>query len=430
MKLIDYTNYDEKLFVQTLANGLTVYLQPKADFNKTTAVLGVNYGSVDSEFMLNGKKVVQPAGIAHFLEHKMFDKRDYDVFELFNKTGARSNAFTSFTKTNYLFSTAESVKENINILLDFVQIPYFSHEKVQREKGIIDQEINMYKNDPDNQAYFETIASLYPKSVLANDIAGDVKSVDSISLEDVELAYRTFYRPENMSLFVTGKLDPDQTLGWIKANQARKEAPDPVQVKRLMTLPQTATETIKHTKMDVSRPKVTLGLRGNDEVPTGREGLKYEIALSAMFDLFLSENSIEYDKLYHDEIIDDSFSWEFENERGFHFAVVSCDTVKPLELIHRLKQIITEIPSKIGDLSAEFELQKNELFGNYVEMMDSEEAISGQFDGFIGEPVTIYDEVEILKSMTLSDVAAITDNFLAGATIQEVMIQNRDWEDE
>ena len=99
-------------------------------------------------------------------------------------------------------------------------------------------------------------------------------------------------------------------------------------------------------------------------------------------------------------------------------------------LIHRLKQIIAEIPSKIGDLSAEFELQKNELFGNYVEMMDSEEAISGQFDGFIGEPVTIYDEVEILKSMTLSDVAAITDNFLAGATIQEVMIQNRDWEDE
>ena len=202
MELIDYPNYNEKLFVQTLSNGLTVYLQPKAGFNKTTAVLGVNYGSVDSQFMLNGEKVVQPAGIAHFLEHKMFDKKDYDVFELFNKTGARSNAFTSFTKTNYLFSTAESVKENLDILLDFVQIPYFTQAKVQREKGIIDQEINMYQNDPDNQAYFKTIASLYPNSVLANDIAGDIQTVDKITLEDVELAYRTFYRPENMSLFL------------------------------------------------------------------------------------------------------------------------------------------------------------------------------------------------------------------------------------
>lgn len=358
MELIDYPNYNEKLYVQKLANGLTVYLQPKAGFNKTTAVLGVNYGSIDSEFMLNGEKVVQPAGIAHFLEHKMFDKKDYDVFELFNKTGARSNAFTSFTKTNYLFSTAESVKENLDILLDFVQIPYFTQQKVEREKGIIDQEINMYKNDPDNQAYFETIANLYPHSVLSNDIAGDVPSVDKITLEDVELAYNTFYRPENMSLFIAGKLDPDQTLEWIEANQARKQSPEPVTVKRLMTLPQTDSEGIHRSTMDVSRPKVTLGLRGNDPVPKGREGLKYEIAISAMFDLFLSENSIEYDKLYHDEIIDDSFSWEFENERGFHFAVISCDTTQPLELIKRLKEIISTIPDKIHNLTSEFQLQK------------------------------------------------------------------------
>lgn len=425
MELIDYPNYNEKLFVQTLSNGLTVYLQPKAGFNKTTAVLGVNYGSIDSQFLLNGEKVVQPAGIAHFLEHKMFDKKDYDVFELFNKTGARSNAFTSFTKTNYLFSTAESFKDNLDILLDFVQIPYFTQEKVEREKGIIDQEINMYKNDPDNQAYFETIASLYPNSVLSEDIAGDVASVGKITLADVELAYKTFYRPENMSLFITGKLDPSETLRWIEDNQAGKQIPTPVRVKRLVELPSTGDETIQQSKMDVSRPKVTLGLRGNDQVPTGREGLKYEIALSVMFDLFFSENSVEYDKLYHDEIIDDSFSWEFENERGFHFAVISCDTAKPRELIKRLKQIIADIPEKIDSLSDEFQLQKNELFGNYIEMMDSEEAISGQFDGFIGEPVTIYDEVEILKSMTLADVSAIANDFLSRATVQEVLIQNR-----
>ncbi|MSE21690.1 insulinase family protein, partial [Lactobacillus parabuchneri] len=159
-------------------------------------------------------------------------------------------------------------------------------------------------------------------------------------------------------------------------------------------------------------------------VPTGRAGLKYEIALSVMFDLFLSENSVEYDKLYHDEIIDDSFSWEFENERGFHFAVISCDTSEPTILIDRLKAIIKKIPEALPSRTAEFQLQKNELFGNYVEMMDSEEAISGQFDGFIGEPVTIYDEVEILKSLTLADVQAISSDFLKQVVMQAGIIQD------
>lgn len=424
MEIIDYPNYNERLFVSKLSNGLTVYMQPKKGFNKTTAVLGVNYGSIDSQFILNGQKVVQPAGIAHFLEHKMFDKKDYDVFELFNKTGARSNAFTSFTKTNYLFSTAESVKENLDILLDFVQIPYFTTVKVEREKGIIDQEINMYQNDPDNQAYFETIASLYPDSVLANDIAGTVQTVGSITLADVELAYKTFYRPENMTLFITGRLDPQETLGWIEANQADKPSPEPISLQRLENFERQDQPTIHHRQMNVARPKVTLGLRGTDPVPTGRAGLKYEIALSVMFDLFLSENSVEYDKLYHDEIIDDSFSWEFENERGFHFAVISCDTSEPTILIDRLKAIIKKIPEALPSRKAEFQLQKNELFGNYVEMMDSEEAISGQFDGFIGEPVTIYDEVEILKSLTLADVQAISSDFLKQVVMQAGIIQD------
>lgn len=162
MKTIEYHQFGEQLFVEKLANGLTVYLQPKRGFHKTIATLGVNYGSVDSQFNLAGKLISQPAGIAHFLEHKMFDKKDYDVFELFNQTGASANAYTSFTNTNYLFSTAGNLKKNLMILLDFVQIPYFTEEKVTREKGIIDQEINMYRNDAGNRIYFQTVADLYP----------------------------------------------------------------------------------------------------------------------------------------------------------------------------------------------------------------------------------------------------------------------------
>ncbi|MFT8400299.1 MAG: pitrilysin family protein [Lentilactobacillus diolivorans] len=424
MKIIHYHDYDEQLLVQKLPNGLTVYLQPKSGFNKTTAILGVNYGSTDQSFILNGKKVVQPAGIAHFLEHKMFDKKDYDVFELFNKTGAQSNAFTSFTRTNYLFSTTESFKDNLNILLDFVQIPYFTKEKVNREKGIIDQEINMYKNDPNNQAYFQTIRQLYPDSALSNDIAGSSKSVDSIILDDVELAYQTFYHPSNMSLFITGKLDPDETLNWIIDNQARKTFSQTPRIERINNYSATPFEAVHTDLMNVSRTKVSVGLRGNDQVPTGRDSLKYEIGLSIMFDLFFSENAIEYDRLYHSGVIDDSFSWEFENERGFHFTVLSGDTSQPSIFVQEIKKIIKTIPDKVSELQDEFQLQKNELFGNYISMMDSEEAISSQFDGFLGEPLTIYDEVTILKQLTLKDVQMISERFLNHLSIQVEVIKN------
>lgn len=422
MESIDYPTYHEKLFVSRLVNGMMVYIQPKPGFNKTAAILGVNYGSIDRSFRVNGEQVVQPAGIAHFLEHKMFDKKDYDVFELFNQTGARSNAYTSFTKTNFLFSTTESVQDNLNILLNFVQEPYFTAEKVQREKGIIDQEINMYQNDPDNQAYFTTISELYPDSTLAMDIAGTVQTVDQIQLADVQLAYQSFYRPDNMSLFITGKVDPEETLAWIEANQQTKPKQKPQTLERLIDFSENKPEKVHHVDMNVARSKATVGLRGNDPVPSGRAGLRYEIGVSIMFDLFFGENAGEYDKLYHDGIIDDSFSWEFENERGFHFAILGCDTNQTVAFINRVRTIIHEIPSTILSKTQEFQLQKNEQLGNYIEMMDSEEAISGQFDGFIGEPVTIYDEVEILKDLTLQDVVEIANSFLDRATMQEVVI--------
>jgi predicted Zn-dependent peptidase len=424
MQTINYPIYGEKLLVSQLNNGLMVYIQPKPGFNKTTAVLGVNYGSIDRSFQLGNQTIIQPAGIAHFLEHKMFDKKDYDVFELFNQTGAASNAYTSFTNTNYLFSTTEAFKENLMILLDFVQTPYFTAAKVEREKGIIDQEINMYQNNPDNQAYFKTVNALYPASPLSSDIAGTISTVNQIRLKDIELAYQTFYRPDNMSLFITGKVDPQETLDWINENQQAKSWGSQPSVSRQLDLSQDQPENRHFVNMTVARPKTMIGIRGNDSVPTGRLGLKYEIALSLMFDLFFSENADEYDKLYHDEIIDDSFSWEFENERGFHFALLGGDTDHPDEFINRIRTIIEQIPEIVKRKSTDFALQKKEQLGNYIQMMDSQEAISSQFDGFLGAPLTIYDEVAILNEITFQDVVQITQSFLNKASFQEVIIGN------
>ncbi len=424
MKTINYNQFNESLTVEKLENGLSVYLLPKKGFQKTTAILGVNYGSVDTDFSVDGKKVHQPAGIAHFLEHKMFDKKDYDVFELFNQTGASANAYTSFTKTNYLFSAADNLKQNLNILLDFVQIPYFTTEKIAREKGIIDQEINMYANDPDNRLYFQTIQNLYPNSPLAADVAGTEATVNQITLSDVELAYRTFYRPENMALFVVGHLNPEETLSWIKENQQKKPQYSAEKVTRKLALPavQSNGQTRTHL-MPISRPKVAVGFRGNDVVQTGKAGLTYELALSLAFDLFFSETASSYDQLYQSGVIDDSFSWEFENERGFHFAVLNGDTSNPKAFIDDITAVAMQIPKKLATMAQEFELQKKELFGSYLGMMDSEEAISGQFDAFLGETLTIFDEVDILESLSLSDVIKAAKLFFGGADIQSEIIQ-------
>ncbi|GAF35223.1 EF-P 5-aminopentanol modification-associated protein YfmH [Lentilactobacillus farraginis] len=423
MKTIDYAAFNEQLFVEKLANGLTVYVQPKSGFQKAIATLGVNYGSIDTQFTVDGKLFEQPAGIAHFIEHKMFDKKDYDVFELFNRTGAAANAYTSFTKTNYLFSTTEDLKANLDILLDFVQIPYFTKEKVEREKGIIDQEINMYLNDPDNRLYFQTIHDLYPNSPLAEDIAGTVASVDQITLPDIEQAYQLFYRPENMTLFITGKVVPEQAIAWVKENQQQKSFPKGPTAKRMLRLPPIDHNDIHFHQMAISRPKAAIGIRGNDVCPHGRDGLAYEIAISLVMDLFFSETAEDYTRLYQEGVLDDSFSWEFENERGFHFALLSGDTNQPEEFINQILTIMHQIPERLPEMHSAFALQKKELLGNYIEMMDSEEAISGQFDGFTEAPSTIYDEVAVLNSLTLQQALAFVTDYLETASIQPEIIQ-------
>ncbi|WP_225417681.1 EF-P 5-aminopentanol modification-associated protein YfmH [Lentilactobacillus kosonis] len=256
-------------------------------FKRTSAVLSVNYGSADTSFIRDGKLINQPAGIAHFLEHKMFDKRDYDVFELFNKNGGRSNAYTSFTKTNYIFSSTDNVNKNLELLLDFVMQPYFTEQKVNREKGIIAQEINMYKNDPDNQLFTTSVQSMYPETALADDIAGSEESLAKITVGDLKLAYDTFYRPENMTLIISGNLVPEEIMSLIHQNQVKYPKHE-LNVQFVAPQPKSLTGQTQILAMDVSRPKASFTMRGNFKLIPGEEAvsLKYELGLSLLMNLF------------------------------------------------------------------------------------------------------------------------------------------------
>lgn len=187
MKIKTYESFNETLYTKVLKNGLKVNILPKKDYERAYGIITTDYGSIDNEFVPYAKNEMQkfPAGIAHFLEHKLFEKENYDAFELFGKYGADSNAFTSFTRTSYLFSASQNIKESLKILLDFVFDPYFSKKSVEKEKGIIGQEIMMYQDEPGWQLYSGILSNLYPQSALSDDIAGTVESISKITVEDL-----------------------------------------------------------------------------------------------------------------------------------------------------------------------------------------------------------------------------------------------------
>src|SRR5699024_9448629 len=229
-----YDSIQETIYQMKLDNGLEVFLLPKEEVAKTYGIFMTNYGSTDRTFIpIDGdKEVTVPDGVAHFLEHKLFEKEDRDVFSDFLRQGASPNAYTSFTKTAYLFSTTKMVEENVITLLDFVQDPFFSDESVEKEKGIISQEIKMYDDQPDWQSFMGTIKNMFENHPVNIDIAGKVSSINEITKDDLYTCYNTFYHPANMVLFVIGNFDQQSLMQTIEKNQSEKKFPEVQEVKR------------------------------------------------------------------------------------------------------------------------------------------------------------------------------------------------------
>ncbi|MGX6993469.1 EF-P 5-aminopentanol modification-associated protein YfmH, partial [Vagococcus penaei] len=293
MQELHYPNVNETLYKEILPNGLEVTLLPKNDFHKTYGIFTTNYGSIDNDFVpLDETEFTKvPDGIAHFLEHKLFEKEDEDVFQKFGRQGASANAFTSFTRTSYLFSSTDNVMQNVETLLDFVQDPYFTEESVNKEKGIIGQEIQMYQDDPNWRLYFGILNNLYPKHPLHIDIAGTEESIEKITADDLYLCYDTFYHPSNMNLFIVGKMDVKEMMAFIKENQASKVFPETKEIKRRFPLEST-NDLIKENQIElsVSRPKSIVGLKGLDNLPdNGFDRFKYQVTIQLLLQLLFGD---------------------------------------------------------------------------------------------------------------------------------------------
>ena len=410
-----YEQLQETIYTETLENGLRVTLLPKNDFHKTYGLFSTNFGSIDNQFVPRGKTemITVPDGIAHFLEHKLFEKEDGDVFNTFGRLGASANAFTSFTKTAYLFSSTNHVSESLNTLLNFVQEPYFTDATVNKEKGIIAQEIQMYEDEPDWRLYFGVLGNMYPKHPLHIDIAGTVDSIMDITPELLYENHATFYHPSNMSLFVVGKLDPEETMQLIRENQAKKEYLPVEPIERIF--PEETIHDIKpydFIKMSVNRPKSIVGVKGVTEIPSGVKALAYKTTMDLLLTLLFGPTSANYLNLYDKGIIDDSFSYEFNLDRTFHFIDIGGDTKDSVVFSDEIKKILLDAKNSSELTEENLTIVKKRMIGQELQSLNSLEYIANQFSQPSYGEATLFDVVPIIESITLTDIKKAAEKFM------------------
>ncbi|WP_404462302.1 EF-P 5-aminopentanol modification-associated protein YfmH [Sutcliffiella horikoshii] len=414
MEKIEFKQLEENLYHETLDNGLEVYLLPKSGFHKTYATFTTKYGSIDNKFVPLGEDnyVTVPDGIAHFLEHKLFEKEHGDVFQDFSKQGASANAFTSFTRTAYLFSSTSNVEKNLETLMDFVQAPYFTEKTVEKEKGIIGQEITMYEDNADWRAYFGLIESMFHTHPVKIDIAGTIDSISKITKDLLYTCYETFYHPSNMLLFVVGPMDTSEMMQFIKDNQAKKTFKEKEEIKRQFDEePTSVNEKKKVLKMNVHTSKCMVGIKESNPTKQGPELLKHELTVNILLDLLFGKSSDHYQKLYDDGLIDETFAYDYTGENGFGFAMLGGDTAEPDKLAERVQNILLQFdPNSIEE--QELERIKKKKIGSFLRALNSPEFIANQFTRYAFNNMDLFEVTPQLEKITLEDLKAVAKDFI------------------
>ncbi|MGO4729813.1 EF-P 5-aminopentanol modification-associated protein YfmH [Paenibacillus sp. 2KB_22] len=405
MESIRYEHLQETLYYEVMDNGLHVYILPKPGFQKTYATFATKYGSVDNHFQVEGQEAVKvPDGIAHFLEHKMFEEPTGDIFATFASYGASANAFTSFDQTVYLFSATEHVNENIQTLVDFVQNPYFTDQNVEKEKGIIGQEIDMYADNPDWRVYFGLIEAMYQKHPVHIDIAGTVESIRTITKEMLYECYNTFYHPSNMLLFVVGGVDPQEVIDMVRSNQEQKDYKPQGSIQRFFEPePEQVGEARREAKLAVSLPKCLFGFKETDVGLTGEKLLRRDMTTQLMMDLLFGSSTRLFQKLYDEDLISDSFGHEYNSSPQYAFSAIGGDTKDPDQLLARIREEVDAIVEK-GFESTDFERARKKKIGGYLRMLNSPENIAHEFTRQQFRGGDFFNMLPLYESITLEDV--------------------------
>ncbi len=400
MKIIESTKIKEKAYFEKLENGLNIIIIPKENTNKKYVIWGTNFGSIDNRFIMPGsnEEVFIPDGVAHFLEHKMFEQPNgTNSLDTLMALGLEANAYTTNDHTAYLFEcSSDKFYEGLDELMDYVQSPYFTDENVEKEKGIIGQEIMMYDDDPGFKLYLNTMDCLYHKNAVKLDIAGTIESISKIDPDVLYKCYNTFYHPSNMTLVVCGNFKPEKLIEEIKKRLKHKE--NQGEIKRIYEVEEDSiNRKIKETNMEVSVPIFMIGYK--DKLPNSEEIVKKHIAIEVILNMLIGKSSELYKELYNngDLLAEPDLDYEFSKQ--YAHVLISGQSKNPQVIYERFKTEVEKF-KKNGLNEEHFERIKRKIYGDYVTEYNSVGDIARMFlsDSFKG--INSFDYIEKYNTVT------------------------------
>lgn len=387
----------ESVYIYKHSSGLEVRVLPKAGYDSVYAVFGTKYGSIDTAVKnADGEFETIPEGTAHFLEHKLFESEDLNAFERFAVTGASANAYTSFEKTAYLFKGSANTDKSLGILLDFVQNPYFTEETVQKEQGIIGQEIRMYKDSPDWQVMFNLLRALYEKHPVRIDIAGTQESIAQINADLLYRLYETFYNPANMVLCVVGAIEPEVVFDVVEKNV--KNSGSKAAERKFEKESRVPVTNYVEEALPVAHRQFMLGFK--EELETPLLTLEEEIASQIMLDAVAGKSSPLFKRLIDEKLIDMGFGSELFNGFGFSCVMLGGTSSEPEKTAKIIADEFERV-NKEGIDPAAFERARRKLYGRFVMTYNDIDDTANLMMNLYFNGYKPFAELEACKSVTL-----------------------------
>ncbi len=422
MKINQITNekLGETVYTAVHPSGLEIRVMPKKGYDSAYAVFGVKYGSIDTAVKnASGEFETIPEGTAHFLEHKLFESEDLNAFERFAKTGASANAYTSFEKTAYLFKGSENIGQSLEILLDFVQNPYFTQQTVEKEQGIIGQEIRMYRDLPDWQVMFNLLKALYSEHPVRIDIAGTQESIAKIDADLLYRLYNTFYNPANMVLSVVGGIEPDEVFEIVE--RCIKNTDGKAAERKFVKESGVPVQKYVEQQLSVAQKQFLLGYK--EELSEPMLTLEDEIASQMMTEIIAGKSSPLFKKLIDEELADMGFGGDVFNGFGFSCIMLGGTSKDPEKAVEIIKAEI-ERYKKEGIDPAAFERAKRKFYGRYVMSYNDIDDVANLMMNLYFSGYEPFAELEACKKITLEKVQsrldAVKDEFSALSVISPI----------
>lgn len=406
MQIIENSQIKEKVYIEKLENGLTIMIIPKSGIQKKYAIWGTNYGSVDNKFIVPGETDVTSVsdGVAHFLEHKMFEQENgTNSLDTLTKLGVNANAYTTTNHTAYLFECTENFYEALDELMDYLQHPYFTDENVEKEKGIIAQEINMYNDYPEWEVYMNAMKAMYHNNPVKIDIAGTVESISKIDKDVLYTCYNTFYHPSNMVMCFAGEFEPENLLEEVKKRLLPKE--NEGEIKRIyVSEPEEIVKKEEIKKMEVSMPMFVIGIKdsikGNNEI-VEEAIIKRHIAIEIILNLIIGKSSKLYKKLYEQGLLMEEPYLDYEFDKTYRHITITGKSTDPKKILKNIQEEILNLKNNGIDETA-FQRIKKMLYGRTVKEFTDVSDICRMFLNDYFKGINSFNYLENYKQISSS----------------------------